>query len=118
MLKKINNNRMLRRKKRVSANLFGSADRPRIVVFRSNQYTTAQAIDDTKKMTLAACSSEIFKKEKELKKTAAARKVGQELGKKLLDKKIKQAIFDRSVYTYQGRIKELAEGLREAGIKV
>ncbi len=118
MLKKINNNRILRRKRRVSANLFGTSDRPRIVVFRSNQYTSAQAIDDSKRVTLAAYSSQTFKQEKSLKKSAAARKVGQELGKKLLTMKVKQAIFDRSVYTYQGRVKELAEGLREAGMKI
>lgn len=118
MFKNINNNRILRRKKRVSANIFGVADRPRIVVFRSNQFTSAQAVDDRQKKTLAACSSQLFKQEKGLKKSGAARKAGLELGKKLLALKIKKAVFDRSVYAYKGRVKELAEGLREAGIKI
>jgi large subunit ribosomal protein L18 len=117
MIKKINQNRKLRRKRRISSNLVGTSERPRIAVFRSNRYTLAQAIDDQKRVTIAAFSSQSLT-EKNLKKTQAARKTGQTLGKILLEKKIKQAIFDRSIYAYKGRVKELAEGLREAGIKI
>jgi len=117
MLKKINNNRILRRKRRISANLSGRADRPRVVVFKSNKYIYAQAIDDVKRVTLAAESSQALYKDK-IKKSVAAKQVGIQLGKNLLAKKITQVIFDRSVYAYLGRVKNLAEGLREAGIKV
>jgi len=115
MVKKINNNRVLRRKRRTSLNMFGKTDRPRVVVFKSNQYIYAQAVDDEKRITLAAHSSLGYQK---IKKSEAARQVGVELGKKLLEKKITQVIFDRSIYPYLGRVKCLAEGLREAGVKV
>ncbi len=110
--------RVLRRKLRVSANIWGTNERPRIAVFRSNMYLYAQAIDDEARTTLA--SSSTLKKDKgaKLKKSEAAKEAGKVLGKILLDKNIKSGVFDRNRYAYNGRVKMLAEGLREAGLKI
>ncbi len=99
----------------------GSADRPRLSVFRSNKYIYVQAIDDAARKTLISFSSlQKARKDKatKMKKTDQARLVGQEFAKLLLGKKIKTCVFDRSSYAYLGRVKALAEGLREGGIKV
>ncbi len=105
-----------RRKLRVRKKLFGTADRPRLSVFRSNRYITAQLIDDTKGVTLA----DSFKETKELhtnkKKLEAAIEVGKLIAKKALEKNIKNVIFDRNGYQYHGRVKSVAEGLREGGV--
>lgn len=111
-MKNITYNRKTRRKRRVSENMFGTNIRPRIVVFRSNRYIYAQAIDDQLRSTVAASSSMGLK----MKKSEAAKQVGVELAKKLVEKKVTHGIFDRSVYTYLGRVKSLAEGLREGGL--
>ena len=94
------------RKKRVRAKLEGTAMRPRISVFRSNKFTYAQAIDDVKAVTLASA------------KNQDAAKTGQDLAEKLLKLKIKQAVFDRSGYKYHGRVKEIADGVREKGVNI
>ncbi len=120
-MKKINFERKLRRKRRISANIFGTEKRPRVVVFRSNRYIYAQAIDDESKKTLASFSSLVLSKEKgykKSKKSEEAKNVGQKLAEILAKKNIKEVVFDRSLYSYGGRVKALAEGLREGGIKV
>ncbi|PIP15186.1 50S ribosomal protein L18 [Candidatus Roizmanbacteria bacterium CG22_combo_CG10-13_8_21_14_all_35_9] len=120
-MKKINFNRLLRRKRRVSANIKGTSFKPRINVFRSNYYIYAQAIDDEKKATIVSYSSLNLKKEKDFqknKKTEEAKKIGIKLAMILKKKKITEAVFDRSIYAYQGRVKALAEGIREGGIKI
>ncbi len=114
-MSKVNLNKKLKKKRRVSANIKGTTDKPRISVFRSNKYIYAQAIDDTKKFTLAAYSSLKMAKEK---KTNQAKKVGIELAKILLEKGIQKGVFDRGIYPYKGRVKKLAEGLREGGLKI
>lgn len=116
---KVNLNNKTRKRRRVSSIINGTEKRPRISVFRSNHYIYAQAIDDEKKMTLAASSSLSFKKESPAKKkTEEAKLVGLNLAKALKDKKIDEAVYDRNIYIYKGRIKNLAEGLREGGIKI
>jgi large subunit ribosomal protein L18 len=116
-MKNINRDRKLRRKRRVSSNIKGTNLRPRISIFRSNNYIYAQAINDEKRITIASASS-LTLKDKKMKKTEKAKEVGKKLGEILLSKKIKQAVFDRGWYSYLGQVKALAEGLREAGIKV
>ncbi|MBI2051532.1 50S ribosomal protein L18 [Candidatus Roizmanbacteria bacterium] len=99
----------------------GSKDRPRISVFRSNQYVYTQAIDDENRVTLVSASSLTLNGRKErqkIKKSEEARVVGNELAKKLKKKGIKAAVFDRGSYSYLGRVKSLAEGLREGGIEI
>ncbi len=118
---KVNKDRKNRRKKRVSNNIFGTKDKPRISVFASNRYTYAQVIDDSGKMTLTSFSSlnlarsEKYKKDK---KVFEAKLVGLELAKKVKEMKIKKAVFDRGKYSYKGRVKALAEGLREGGLQI
>ncbi len=114
-------NKTLRRKRRVSSNITGTAERPRIAVHRSGKYIYAQAIDDAKRVTLAAASSlkiRLEAKKKAGTKTDEAKQVGMELAKKLMDKKVDAGVFDRGRFTYNGRVKALAEGLREAGLKI
>lgn len=118
---KINTDRKLRRKFRVSKNLVGTPERPRIQVFRSNRYIYAQAIDDTTGRIMASCSSLVLKKVKDaakVKKTEESKKIGEVLGGALLKKGVKAALFDRSSYAYHGRVQNLAEGLRSAGLTV
>jgi len=114
-MNKINFDKKLRKKRRVSANIKGTDKKPRVTVFRSNRYIYAQVIDDEKRITLAASSSLKMKKDK---KTNQAKIVGLKLAEILKSKKINTVVFDRGVYIYKGRVKSLAEGLREGGIKV
>jgi len=120
-MKKISFLRKLRRKKRVSANIFGTASRPRIAIFRSSRYIYAQAINDQSRQTLASFSSLALSKKKgyqKSKKTQEAKQTGLVLAKILMEKGIKEAVFDRALYAYKGRVSALAEGLREGGIKI
>ncbi len=112
-MKIVRTNRSERRKKRVSSNIVGTKERPRISVFRSNRYTYAQAIDDTMKKTVATIKS-LGKG----KKTVESKEVGVKLAKILKEKKIDTAVFDRGRYPYAGRVAKVAEGLREGGIKI
>ena len=108
-----------RRKKRVSSNFWGTKSVPRISIYRSNNYIYAQAISDEDRKTLASFSSLQMKKTAaDAKKQDQAKQVGQELAKLLLKKDIKTGVFDRSSYPYLGRVKQVAEGLREGGIKI
>jgi len=120
---KINTDRVARRKRRVSSGIRGTASRPRIAVYRSNSYIYAQAIDDINRQTIVNYSSMQLKKEAKnqpagVKKTDQARQVGIQLAKLLLGKKIFEAVLDRSRYAYNGRVKGLAEGLREGKLKI
>jgi len=110
--------RLVRRKKRVSTNMHGTKTRPRIAVFRSNKYVYAQAIDDDAARTLATANSREMKSKEKATKTETATTVGKVLAEKLLKIKIKQAIYDRSRFAYKGRVKALAEGLRQGGITI
>lgn len=90
---------------------------PRISVFRSLRYIYAQVIDDQAQKTLASCSSlelEGLKGDK----TAVAHAVGVELAKRALSKNVSKAVFDRGRFLYHGRVKALADGLREGGIQI
>ncbi|MBI3366507.1 50S ribosomal protein L18 [Candidatus Roizmanbacteria bacterium] len=113
--------RRIRRKKRISENITGTKEKPRISVFRSNRYIYVQAIDDIEKSTIVSVSSNVFKKKAESnkeKKTIEAKQAGILLAKALKEKKIETGVFDRGMYAYNGRVKALAEGLREGGLKI
>ena len=121
MLKKADKNaKRLQRHKRVRRKVFGTPQRPRLCVFRSSNNIYAQIIDDTNRVTLVAASSldeavkgaVIHTGNKE-----AAKLVGEMVAKKAVEKGITEVVFDRGGYIYHGRIKELAEGAREAGLK-
>lgn len=111
------NNTRLRRKKSVRKNLSGTADRPRISVFRSNKYIYVQAIDDVSRVTLVGLSERNVKIDNKLSKVEKANQIGESFGKLMKEKKIDQAVFDRSGYRYHGRVKALADGVRNSGIK-
>ncbi len=117
----INLDRKLRRKRRISSNIHGTSDRPRISIFRSSKYIYAQAIDDLKRKTILSFSNSDLKKNadfKKGKKIEDSKKIGIELAKKLIKNKIITGVFDRGSYAYNGRVKALAEGLREGGLKI
>jgi large subunit ribosomal protein L18 len=109
----------LHRHRRVRKKVQGSAARPRLNIFRSSKHIYAQIVDDVKGHTLAAASS--LSKELEQLKTgadkAAARAVGKLIAQKAKEKNIIQVVFDRGGYLYHGRVKELADGARQGGLK-
>ena len=111
------NKARLKRHVRVRAKISGIAECPRLDVFRSNSNIYAQLIDDVKGVTLASAST--IEKDFEGAKgnKEAARKVGQLIAKRALDKGIECCVFDRGGYIYHGRVLELAEGAREGGLK-
>ena len=116
MIKKLDKNvSRLRRHARVRAKLSGTAEAPRICVYRSNKNIEAQIIDDTKGVTLVSSSSMVLKLENG-SNVEAAGKVGKDIAEKALAKNIKKVVFDRSGYIYHGRVKALAEAAREAGL--
>ena len=105
-----------RRHKRVRAKIKGTNNVPRLCVFRSNKHIYGQLIDDEKgKTLLAAKDLEIKKLPKG--KTAIAKEVGKLIAKKAIGKKITKVVFDRAGYKYHGRVKALAEGAQEGGLK-
>ncbi|MBI2025762.1 MAG: 50S ribosomal protein L18 [Candidatus Levybacteria bacterium] len=106
-----------KRQIRVRSKITGSLEKPRLSVFRSNKFIYAQAIDDQNQKTIVGVSEKELKQIKGSKKTDRAFELGKLLAKKVLSKKITQAIFDRGSYKYHGRVEKLAKGLREGGLK-
>jgi len=110
---KLRQKRHLRARNRVA----GTAERPRLNVFRSLAHIYAQVIDDEKGMTLAAASSLDKDFEGFGGNIEAAKKVGAAIAKKALEKGISEVVFDRGGYIYHGRVKALAQAAREGGLK-
>lgn len=121
MISKINRNAVrLKRHKRVRGRLSGTAETPRISVYRSVSHIYAQLIDDVGGITL--CSSSTMDKVlrdslKGKNKVEQAKLVGVDLAKKAIAKKIEAAVYDRGGYLYTGRVQALADGAREGGLK-
>lgn len=120
MAKESRNDRRLVRHERVRRNLSGTPEKPRLCVFRSLKNISVQIIDDVNGTTLAAAST----LDKDIKaqaayggNKAAAKLVGEAVAKKALAKGIETVAFDRGGFLYHGRVKELADGAREAGLK-
>lgn len=108
----------LRRKLRIRQRIFGSPERPRLCVFKSTKHLYAQIIDDTKGHTLIAASSMDKEFKRKIKATVAgAKEIGKLLAKRALQKGVKKIIFDRSGFRYRGRLKALADSLREEGVE-
>jgi len=119
MGKKSRNEARLHRHRRVRKKISGTADRPRLSVFRSLTQISAQIIDDDKGVTLTAASSidkELRKKVAKMSKTEQAVEVGKLLAQRAKDKKVKEVVFDRGGYRYIGRVKALADAAREEGL--
>lgn len=116
---KIKSDLRTRRRAAIRKRLSGTAERPRLVVFRSLKYIYAQIIDDTKGVTLVSMSSKAkeFDPGEAKTRTEISMAVGQKLGEKALASGIKTIAFDRAGYKYHGRVKALADGARKAGLE-
>jgi large subunit ribosomal protein L18 len=120
VIRKPNSNKArLKRHRRVRKNVFGTAERPRLNVYRSLKNIYAQIIDDEAGKTLVATSTldEALKDLTYGGNKEAAREVGKLIAKKALEQGIKKVVFDRGGYLYHGRVAELAEGAREGGLE-
>ena len=115
-----NNRRYVRRAvhKRIREKIEGTAERPRLAVFRSLNHIYAQVIDDTKGSTIAAASSaEPSLRGRSGGNVAAAKEIGKLVAERAKEKGITQVVFDRGGYIYHGRVRNLAEAAREAGLE-
>ena len=120
MAKDSRNDRRLARHKRVRKDLYGTPEKPRLCVFRSNKNITVQIIDDVNGITLVAASSldgDVKSQIKSGGNKEAAKVVGEAIAKRAKDKGIETVAFDRGGYLYHGRVKELADGARAAGLQ-
>jgi len=115
-MSKSKNAKRLARKPRIRKKISGTKARPRLVVFRSNLHIYAQLVDDVNGVTLAASSTQVLEGELKANKDSASQ-VGKDIAAKALEKKIESVVFDRNGYIYHGKIKALADGAREAGLK-
>ncbi len=117
---KVNHNltQKQRRAIRVRAKVRGTADRPRLTVFRSNVTTYLQVIDDSAGTTLAAANALMTKTDPKLTKMQEAVELAKQLGAVLKKKNITQLVFDRGPYRYHGRVKAVAETMRQEGIQM
>lgn len=119
MLKKVSSNiKRQKRQQRIRQNIKGTPERPRLNVYRSLNHIYAQVIDDLAGKTLVSASSlELKEKLDSTGNKAAAREVGKLVAEKAKEQGIENVVFDRGGYLYHGRIKELADGARENGLK-
>lgn len=115
MVKRYKNPRLMRHA-RVRGKISGSATVPRISVFRSNKYITAQIIDDQKGTTLLHVSEKSEDIKEKLNKTQKAEHLGKKLAALAKEKNIKKVVFDRGGYKYHGRVKAMSVGLRSGGL--
>ena len=104
-------------KERIRRKVNGTADRPRLAIFRSLKYIYAQVIDDATGKTIVSASSRDKESSTKGANAAAAKAVGALIAKKAKDKGITQVVFDRGGYLYHGRVKALADAAREAGLQ-
>lgn len=109
----------IRRKKRIRKKVFGTAERPRLTIYRTASHIYAQVIDDTNGVTLVAVSTltaDIRSTEGHKGNIAAAEQVGKLLAERALAAKVTQVVFDRNGFLYHGRVKALADAAREGGL--
>ena len=111
------NAQRLKRHKRVRGKVSGTTERPRLNIFRSGNNIYAQIIDDSKGVTLASASTLEKGFDSKGNNVEAAQKVGQAVAQRAKDKGVDTVVFDRGGYLYHGRVKALADGAREAGLK-
>lgn len=116
-MKFLKENRRRRIHMRIRTKIRGTADRPRICVFRSNLQIYCQLIDDAAGHTIASASSRESGIDKSANKSEQARQVGRLLAQRAKDARVENALFDRGGYLYHGRVKALAEGAREGGLQ-
>jgi large subunit ribosomal protein L18 len=104
-----------RRKQRIRKKIAGTAERPRLTVFRSAKHMYAQVVDDSKGITVAAAST-LVEEADAGNKTEAARKVGDAIAQACLSQGISKVVFDRNGYLYHGRVQAVADAARKAGL--
>ncbi len=114
---KIKRQKKERRHRRVRAKISGTTERPRLCVFCSNKHTYAQLIDDQKGKTIISAKDTELKTRSKKGKTAIAFDVGKLIAEKAVKNKINKVVFDRGGYKYHGRVKALADGARDGGLK-
>ena len=107
----------LKRHKKIRSKISGTAERPRLAVYRSNANISAQIIDDVAGVTLVSASTHEKEFEGNCGNKAAAKRVGELLAERAAAKGITEVVFDRGGYLYHGRVSELADGAREGGLK-
>jgi len=107
-----------RRHRRVRAKIKGTAERPRLSVFRSNRHMWVQMIDDVLGRTVVAASDRDPTVGKKEKRKDIARKLGASVAKQASDKNITRAVFDRGTYKYHGLVRSVAEGARKGGLEI
>ncbi|MCQ2564714.1 MAG: 50S ribosomal protein L18 [Clostridia bacterium] len=121
MINKIDKNaNRIKRHVKIRHDLAGTTKRPRLCVYRSLNHIYAQIVDDSKGVTLVACNTtqkEVAAKVKDMTNKEQARFVGEEIARLAKKKKITEVVFDRGGYLYTGRVKELADGARAAGLE-
>lgn len=118
MVKKPDKNKArIKRHLRIRNRISGTAACPRLSVYRSSKHIYAQLIDDVNGVTLAAASSVEKDFDMSGSNKEGAKKVGQLIGKRAIEKGIEEVVFDRGGYLYHGRVQELADGARESGLK-
>ncbi len=110
-------NKRIQRKIRIRKKISGTPAVPRLAVFKSNNNIYVQAVDDLNQVTLASASTLSKEMKSQNLSNESAKLVGELLGEKLKNLKIKSAVFDRGGYIYHGRVKSLAEGIRDKGIE-
>jgi large subunit ribosomal protein L18 len=103
-----------KRRYRIRKTVSGTALRPRLAVFRSNKYMYVQVIDDINNVTLVYSDDKLHKKG--MNRMESAKKLGENVASKCIEKNIKTVVFDRGGYNYHGRVKQVAEGARSKGL--
>lgn len=121
MIKKNNRERLLKKKTRIRKKISGTSECPRFTVYRSQKHIYAQIIDDVSGKTLVATSTLSKELKDEIAKVKSpvdiCKMIGAAAAKKALEKNIREVIFDRNGYLYHGRVKAIADGAREGGLK-
>lgn len=111
------NIKKIKRKLRIRSKIRGTENRPRLSVYRSNRFIYAQVINDDRKETLASVSEKELMEKSKMKALGKAKALGVLIAQKCKDKKISKVVFDKGSYLYHGKIKALADGAREGGLK-
>ncbi len=105
-------------KRSIRKNIFGTAERPRLTVFRSNAQIYAQIVDDNAGTTLVSCGSLKNEASQKVNKVEQAKLIGLEIAEKAIAAGISEVVFDRNGYLYHGRVKSLADSARKGGLKL
>src|SRR5215470_12051831 len=117
MIKREKREARANRQARVRRNVRGTDNRPRLCIYRSNRHIYAQVISDQTGKTLLAASTLAFEESQRTGNRGAAKRIGETIGRLCLERQINEVVFDRNGFLYHGRVREVAEGAREAGLK-